>query len=151
MSEGKDYSDYIKHMSNLVSGLFFIGGFLLTIITLLITQLPDPSTLTTQLVLLFLLIFFNIVGFLAIYLTIDVIYFCKDIPPYSPKYRALNIVMFLAATFWGLAVAFLLLLLNLPYLTLASFILWILNFSLSYIFIWKPFQRYRKRHQLKNA
>lgn len=145
MSQEQDYSDYIKHMSNLVGGLFFIGGILLTVITLLITQLPDPSKLITQLVLLYLLIFFDIVGFLATYLTIDVIYLCKDVPPYSSKYRILNVSMFLVATFWGLAVTFLFLILNLTYLTVASFTLWILSFISSYILIWKPFQKYRKR------
>lgn len=140
----KDYSDYIKHMSNLVSGMFFIGGILLTVITLLLTQLPNPSTLMSQLVLFFLLVGFNLTGFLATYLTIDVIYLCKDIPPYSSKYRIINMLMFVVATFWGLSVTLLFVLFNLTYLALASLVVWTLTFTANYFLMWKPVQKFRK-------
>ena len=150
MSEKEnDYSDYIKHMSNLLSGIFFIGGILLTIITLLLTQIPDPSTLPAQATLFFLLIFFTLTCFLGTYLTIDGIHYCKKIPPYSSKYRLLNALMFLVATFWGLAVTFLFFLWELTFLTLASLVALVINFIVSYFTIWKPFQKFREATRQK--
>jgi hypothetical protein len=144
VSAEKDYSDYIKHMSNLVSGMLFTGGILLTVMTLLLTQIPDVSALPVQVALFFLTILFILTGFVAAYLTVDTIHFCKEIPPYSLKYRLINMLMFLVVDFWGLAVTFIFFAWNLTFLTLASFVMWALNFIASYIFIWKPFQKFRR-------
>jgi len=44
-----DYSDYIKHLSNLGGGLLFISGFMFTVITILLTQLPNLNSPQSQL------------------------------------------------------------------------------------------------------
>ncbi len=140
----KDYSNYIQHMSNLVGGMLFMTGILLTVITLLLTQIPDPSTLPTQVALFFLMILFSLTGFMGIYLTIDVIHYCKEIPPYQSRIRMLNLLSFLASGLWGLSVAILFFLWNLTYLALASLAVWALSLIAMYLTIWKPFQKWRK-------
>lgn len=144
VSVEQDYSDYIKHTSNLVSGMFFLGGILLTVMTLLLTQIPNVSALHVQVALFFLMVLFILTGFVATYLTVDTIHFRKEIPQYSLKYRIINMLMFLVVTFWGLAVTFIFFAWNLTFLTLASLVIWALNFIASYLFIWKPFQEFRR-------
>jgi len=40
----RDYSDYIKHLSNLGNVYSFLSGFMFTTITILLTQLPERSS-----------------------------------------------------------------------------------------------------------
>lgn len=145
MSENeRDYSDYIQHMSNVVSGLFALGGFIFTAITILLTQLPNPNTLQSQLVLLFLAVFFDLLMFVSSFSTVEMIYHCRDIPPLTRRIRFLNALLTLVANLSGFAVSLLFLLWNLTMPAIVSGLVW--GFLvIAIIFLeWKPFQEYRK-------
>jgi hypothetical protein len=77
----EDYSDYIKHMSN-ISGLgSVLAGFTLTTLTLLITLLPDPSQIPVQITLFFLASLFDTFMFLTGWTGFHLVYFCRRAPP----------------------------------------------------------------------
>lgn len=43
-TDKKDYSGYLKHVSNLIGMMSLFSGFMFTAYTILTTRLPDPST-----------------------------------------------------------------------------------------------------------
>ena len=79
--QAEDYRDYTNHLSNLAKGLIFILGFMFTVITILLTQLPNPGTLQNQVTLIFLSIIFHVTAFFAFLFTLEPIYYCKKLPP----------------------------------------------------------------------
>lgn len=50
---GGDYSDYVKHRSNLITIFVLLCGFTFTATTILVTRLPESGGVASQLVLLF--------------------------------------------------------------------------------------------------
>jgi len=132
-------------MSNLGSGLFFILGFMFTVITILLTRLPNLDTLQSQLILLFFTVVFNLVGFLAFLLTVEGIYFCRRVPPPSKRFTVINVLAFLVTILVGFIVTLLFLLWNLTFLVVASGVVWVLFVIAEFVFVWKPFQEHRKK------
>lgn len=143
-NNGKDYSDYIQHRSNVENGILFLAGFTFTAITILLTQLPDPNSLQPQLILLFLAVFFGLLFFVSGFSMVEMIYHCKDIPPLTRRIRFLNALLVLVANLSGFAVSLLFLLWNLTMLAMVSGIIWVFLIIANILFVWKPFQEYRK-------
>jgi len=146
-----DYSDYIKHLSNLGGGLLFISGFMFTVITILLTQLPNLNSLQSQLILFFFSVVFNLATFLAFFTTIEGIYYCKRLPPLSKRHAVINVLGLLITMMTGLTVTLLFLLWNLTFLVITSGIVWI-GFAISeFVFVWKPLTKYRKKFRSKKS
>jgi hypothetical protein len=140
----KDYSDYIKHLSNMGNMYSFLSGFMFTAITVLITRLPDPSSIMTQVVLFFMALMLDIFIFYMGNFYQGVIYLCKNVPSYSGRKSLFNLLSD-ASVILGLGGTTMLLFLlwNLTYLALAQTIAWVLTSIATYKSIFKPY--YKKK------
>ena len=154
MSENKkDYSDYISYASNFLIALSLFSGFTFASITILITQLPDPSQILIQATLLFLATMFYLFVFLSFYMIGCILHCVENVPPRTKLLGYGKVVSFLTAMsfpIWGVAVVLMFLFWNLVYLALASFIV-LLVFNIWGIFaIVKPnFEHLREMRSRK--
>ncbi len=143
-ADEKDYSDYIKHMSSFSSVISVFAGFTFTVLTLLITLLPDPSSIKAQVTFFFLAVLFDLSIFLVAWNTINNVYFCRNVPPLTKRLAMFNWLSFLCFNLSGLAIILVFLLSDLIYLTLASGIVWVLFIIAIFFFTWKPLMNFRK-------
>ena len=143
-TDEKDYSDYIKHMSSFNSEFTTLAGFAFTILTLLITLLPDPSSITAQVTFFFLAILFDLSIFLVAWNTINNIYFCRNVPPSTRGLKAFNWLTFLCFNLSGIPIILVFFLSNLIYLTIVSGGVWALGVIANFVFTYKPLLEYRK-------
>lgn len=147
-TDEKDYSDYIKHLSNLGSMLSFFSGFMFTSITILLTQLPDPTQIRAQVTLFFLAAMLDIFIFLMADSYQKVVYLCKNVPPYSGRITPTNLLMDISMILgFGGSTVLLFLLWNLIYLALAQVIAWALVTIAAYISTMKPFYKKPKHRK----
>lgn len=140
---GKSYSDYAQNLSNVMNGMLFFAGFILTVVAILLTSLPNPIAMQSQLILLFLAAVFYLTVFLAIFCLIEVTYHCENIPPLTRRKRMANALVFLTFLLIGLAFPLLFLLWGLTSLVIISGLIWLLFAVSIYLFIWAPFQKMR--------
>jgi hypothetical protein len=146
VSEGeKNYSDYVKHLSNLMSGMLFLAGFTFTVVTILLTRLPHLSSVQSQLILLFFTVFFYLLIFLASHFAIEVIYYCESIPPLSIQTKITNPLVVLVILLVGFALPLLFLLWELTSLATISGLIWVFFAIAIFLFVYMPFQRWRSR------
>jgi len=143
-ADEKDYSDYIKHMSSFNSVASVFAGFTFTILTLLLTQLPDPSSIMSQLTLFFLAVLFDLLAFLVSWNSINNIYFCRNVPPLTKRLAMFNWLSVLSYSLLGVPIVLMFLLWNLIYLALALAVVWALFIIATFIFTWKPLMDFRK-------
>ena len=144
--EDEDYSDYSRHINTSISGLTLISGFTFTAITLLLTRLDNPSSLGSQLMLLFLVILFYLNGFIGEHLGVETLYYCRRVPPQTQKIAVRTALMFLSFVLFGLAIPFMFLLFDLVYLSVVTVIIWFSVVLAVLVFVYKPLREYRKRH-----
>jgi hypothetical protein len=142
-SDDAEYSDYVKHASSINTLLALLCGFLFTAAAILLTRLQNPGSAKAQIGLLFLTCIFNIFLFL-LYFIVDMVRFCRNLPPYRNSDRAFNVIFFLVATLFNFSTTIMFLLWDLNYLALASAVLAVITTVAAYFFIWKPFQKIRK-------
>ncbi|MFX0167836.1 MAG: hypothetical protein ACFE89_09000 [Candidatus Hodarchaeota archaeon] len=139
-----DYSNYLIYLSRIsgVGGL--MAGFLFTVLTLLLTQLPLPATIQSQAILLFFNTLFlasiYLVGHMACLMT----YFCKNVPPMTPFIRAGYYLSLLFFVLSASSPTWLFFLWNLTHLTIASFILWIIFIVTVLNYIYRPLRHYKE-------
>ena len=146
MSESeKNYADYVKHLSNLMSGMLFLAGFTFTVVTILLTRLPDSSSVQSQLILLFFTVFFYLLIFLASHFAIEVIYYCESIPQLSIKTKITNTLVVLVILLVGFAFPLLFLLWELTLLATISSLIWTFFAIAIFLFVYVPFQKWRSR------
>jgi hypothetical protein len=140
----EDYSDYIKHLSNMGSMYAFLSGFMFTAITIVLTRLPDPTVLMAQCVLLFMGTMLSVFIFYMGNFFMAVVPLCKSRPSYSGQKSIFNIFSDISILL-GLSgsVVLLFLLWNLVYLALAQLIVWVFFAILTYRSLFKPFYRRR--------
>jgi len=143
-TDEEDYSDYIKYLSNVVSIFSFFAGFTLTTITLLITLLPDPSSIMSQLTLFFLAVLFDLSLFFMGCNVILVIYFCRNVPPLTKRLATITTLGTTVLQLGGIGIVLMFLLFDLIYLALASGVVWTLVVTATFIFTYKPLKEYRK-------
>jgi len=142
----KDYSDFVSHLSNLSGVLSLFCGFTFTSITILMTQLPDPSSILAQFTLFFFAVLFDLFLFSLTWTTISLIQFCEYVPFNMFQHSNIfNWLLFSLFGVWGLAVVLMFLLWNLFYLALASGIVWTLLVITGFILLWKPFQEFYRK------
>ena len=127
----EEYIEYVKDLSRTrVTMLSLFSGFTFTAIVLLPNQLPDPSSLISQLTLLFLVVLFDFCVFLLAWQTVIVVgtgtYKIRN-PPARAKWEltVFNLLLFIFFILWGWSVVLMFLLWNLYYLALVSGVLWV--------------------------
>ena len=106
MAEKKQtYAQYVKNLSSVrVTMLSLLSGFTFTTITLLLKELPDPSSTISNIALLFLTIIFDLLLFLLgwqIYIVIG-LQEVRDPPSHSRwELSAFNGILLLVFYMWG--------------------------------------------------
>jgi hypothetical protein len=87
-STDADYSAYISYHAMASNTFSLFMGFTFTAIVLLLTRIPDPSQIRIQTVLFFLVLLFQVLGYL-LFEEEAVIAYCVKIAPQLPRdYRA---------------------------------------------------------------
>ena len=140
---GKSYSDYAQNLSNVMNGMLFFAGFTFTVVTILLTSLPNLRTMQSQFTLLFLTAIFYLTIFIAIFLEIEVAYYSENVPPLTRRIRIANALLFLTFLMIGLAFPLLFLLWDLTSLATISGLIWLLFAVSVFLFIFRPFQKWR--------
>lgn len=130
-----------------MSGMLFLAGFTFTVITLLLTRLPDLYNVQSQLILLFFTVFFYMLIFLACHFAIEVIYYCECTPPLSRSTKITNALVVLVILLVGFAAPLIFLLWNLTALAFTSCLVWSFFAAAIFFFIYMPFQRWRRHRR----
>jgi len=140
----KDYSDYIKHLSNVMSIMTLLSGFLFTAYTLLITRLPDPSSITAQSTLLVVSIYLSMCTYCLATFAEGSVACCRNMPPLTRNVAATNLLfLFTGTTAMATAVILMSLLWSLTYLALAQIIQWVFYVVAIYLFVIRHNERAR--------
>lgn len=142
----KDYADYIKHISNILNSLSLLSGFMFTVITVLVTRLPDLDSVPSQSMLLVAAVFLDIFMFLfGNYLFLSTQY-CK-MPPLTRRMGILNLLLLASTTpAMGIVTVGIFFVYHLTYLGLTQLAIWAI-FSLAlYVYAIRPFLEQRKTH-----
>lgn len=140
----KDYSTYMGWMQGQKGTYAFICGFTFTAITLLIINLPNPNDVSSQLIMLFLTVVFDLLLYLILLIGAECLKFCKDIPPYDKSSRFCNTLSNLSFVLWGFSIPLIFLLWKLTYLAISSTIIYIIFIAISNFTIIKIVKQYRK-------
>ncbi len=150
MTESEErYSDYLSLVSNINSMAAVFAGFIITILTLLLTQLP-PTSLSDaiiQLILLFLALLFHFWVFLVGVNLIGAFLTVRTIPS-SVKTSARSIPIFIIA-YWamGMAIPLLFLIWALFLLAILATAIWTLFFIVSILAQYEPLKEYRSARE----
>ena len=139
----KDYSDYIQHGSNTNSMLSLLCGFTFAAFTILLAQLPDPSSILSQITLFFIAALFYVFLTELAWMHLQTIRLCRNVPPASRGLNTFNLVNTLSYMGLELTVVLMLLIWNLNYLALATGIMWVI-LAIFNIGIVRVFLEYRK-------
>jgi len=143
-TDEKDYSNYIKHLSNVMSIMTLTSGFLFTAYTILITRLPDPSSITAQSTLLVLSIYLSICTYCLATFAESSVTYCRNMPPMTRNIAATNLLfLFAGTTSMATAVILMSLLWHLTYLAFAQIIQWVFYATAIYLFIIRRNERAR--------
>jgi hypothetical protein len=122
------YAQYVKNLSSVrVTMLSLLSGFTFTTITILLNQLPDPSSTMSNIALLFLTVIFDLLLFLLGWQTYIVIglYNVRDPPPHSRwELSAFNGILLLVFYMWGASPVLIYLIWNLYTLAIVSSVVW---------------------------
>ena len=110
----KDYSDYIQYMSGAVSFISLLGGFTFAAFTILLTELPNPSSIVSQFTLFILAaLFYIFIMSLIPWAQLSIVPLCKNLPTKSKgrdtfnflllsSYMGLGTTMVLMPLIWNL-------------------------------------------------
>ena len=124
----EEYCEYVKTISGTrVTALSLFSGFTFSAITILLNQLPDPSSLISQFTLFFLVVVFDLCLFLLAWQIIIAIgmYNVRKAPARSVwELSVFNLLLEIVFILWGWSVVLMFLLRNLHYLALVSGVLW---------------------------
>ncbi len=137
----KDYSQYTKHLSTMISASALLAGFIFTIITLLLTQLSIPilSSGLTQIALIVLYTLFELMLFLIFNLILMSFSFVSPIPPRSKHIWATNVLWSSSIVATGFLPILLFLLWGLIFTVLLTLFIWIFFFVAAMVIFLRPF------------
>ena len=135
-----DYSQYTRHLSTMTSASALNAGFIFTILTLLLTQLPYALlyTVLAQIVLIFLYTLFMILIYVIVSLIMMSSFLTRPFPARSKKTWSINVLWSGSISVTGVIPILLFLLWNLNFLVYAALIIWICFFLISIVSFWKP-------------
>ncbi len=133
----KDYSDYIKHRSNVFHVLILFCGFTFTTITLLITLLPHLNSFLVQFTLFYLAV---VLGLFLLLIEFNLAYvpiYCKNLPPLTLGQRLFNNLFHVCQMLWIGGVVLMFLISGLDILAIMTAVAYIIIALVAYIYIWK--------------
>jgi hypothetical protein len=142
--EKKDYSDYISFLVNGVNIASLFAVFTFTVITLLVTQLPDPSLFIAQVILFFLALIFELLLLIIGWSFWYILYFCEYVPPMTGTAKFASLFAFAMYQMFGIVIVLMFLLLNLAPLAFAAFLMWLIFLVLVYVFNYRPLTRFKE-------
>jgi hypothetical protein len=140
----KDYSEYIQILSHTGSILALLSGFTFTAFTILLTLLPNPSSIASQFTLVFLAALFYLFMTLLTWGSPTMMRHSKNIPPLSKGMSTFNSLVFLGYVGLESVMVLMPFVWNLIYVALAIGVLLAVFIILTNIYIWKPLGEYRK-------
>jgi len=133
---GKSYPEYAQNLSNVMNGMFFFSGFTFTVVAILLTSLPNPKALQSQLTLLFLTAIFYLTVSIAFLLLVEVTFYV-EMPPLREHGSIVNALIFLTFLLIGLTFPLLFLLWDLTLLAIISGLMWLIFDIYIYLFVFK--------------
>lgn len=139
----KDYSEYIQILSHTGGILALLSGFTFTAFTILLTLLPNPSSIASQFTLVFLAALFYLFMTLLTWGSPTMMRYSK-IPPLSKGVSTFNSLVFLGYVGLESVMVLMPFVWNLIYVALAIGVLLAVFIILTNIYIWKPLREYRK-------
>jgi len=143
--DGKSYADYAQNLSNVMNGMLFFAGFTFTVVAILLTSLPHPKALQSQLTLLFLTVIFYLTLFIAFSFLIRVTFYI-EMPPLREHAEIMNALIFLTFLLIGLTFPLLFLLWGLTLLAFISGVIWLIYcLSIFYFVFTEKIEKDRKR------
>jgi hypothetical protein len=142
-TENPDYSDYMRFMSNIsrIGALF--AGFDFTVITLVLTRLPQPESILVQATLFAMSVLFYFLIFLVGWSGMLHVYLCRGVLPLTPRLRAFAVLAFAVHLLICVPPFLLFFLWQLFPLAWATVFCWIVFAVASVVYIWKPVTRFR--------
>jgi hypothetical protein len=146
----KDWSDYISHRSNLINIFALLCGFTFTAITILVTRLPEPNSLSSQLILLFSSTLLDLFVILLLLNTLNIFNYIQRIPQPTRTTNIISILSVVSIGLWGYLLPFVFLLLNLTLIGYTATVIWTSILLLGVAFIWKPFEQRRRKPPADN-
>ena len=161
MSEPELEEEFYTYLFNLssvrASVLTFLSGFTFTVITLVLNQIPDLTSVISQMTLFFLALLFEFFLFLSAWqMTIIIgcaptrIVYAAYGRVFKREVATFSLLMFLGLSLLGMSVILMFLLWNLLYLALASGVVWILFIVTTSSIIRKSIKRTRVRIEGKS-
>jgi hypothetical protein len=133
---GKSYPEYAQNLSNVMNGMLFFAGFTFTVVAILLTSLPNPQALQSQLTLLFLTAVFYLTLFIAFFFLVRVTFYV-EMPPLRRSSGLVNLLVFLAFLLIGLTFPLLFLLWDLTFLATISVLIWLIFGISIFLFVFK--------------
>ena len=141
-AESSDYSDYLRHMSSICRIGALFAGFDFTVVTLLLSRLPDPSTVLAQITLYAMSVLFYVLVFLVGWSGMLHIYLCRRVPPMTPQLGAFAVMAFGAHVLICVPLILMFFLWHLPVLASVTLLTWMGFAIASVVYIWRPLTRF---------
>jgi len=141
----KDYSGFLRHMSNSIYIISIFAGFTMTTLVIFITRFSDPSPILIQATLFLLYFLICLFTFLLLYIHVAGFHFMKDIPPLTRGSRMIIFLEVLGVSLFGVVVNLIFVSFNLTGLALASFVMWGVFTILGYV-VTKPAMEIREKY-----
>lgn len=144
MSESEEkYSAYMAFYNIVTTVDALFAGFIFTAITLLLTQLPDPTQISMQVTFLFLTMILNVNMYMLSWNT-GAVSNCIRLAPELPKAwwrwnKTRTVLTLVSEIGLGLAVSLMFLIWGMIYLALASVLVLALFEIFAYVSITKPY------------
>jgi hypothetical protein len=147
----EDYSDYVKHRSNLITIFVLLCGFTFTATTFLVTQLPQRGSFSSQLILLFSDFLLDLFVFLLLLNTVNIFFYIEKIPEPTRTTNFISLMSAVSIGLWGFLLPSIFFLFDLTLLALVSTAMWAFILVSGIVIIWKPFEQRRRKIPARNA
>jgi hypothetical protein len=144
VESSSDYSDYLKHVSTISGITALFAGFDFTVLTLLLTRLPDPSSVPAQITLYAMSVLFLILIYLVAWTGMLLMYLCRRVPPMTPRLRASTVLLFGTHLSVGAPVFLMFFLWKMTVLASVTLLTWIAFAIASYVYLWRPLTRFKQ-------
>lgn len=124
-------------------------GFMFTAYTILITQLPDTNSNTSQFTLYAISTFLGIFLVLLGYFIMTAMFYCRNFPALTKENEIVNATFLVSITFaMGVVTTAMSFLWDLTYLAVIQIVTWIILYVVVYLIIIKPsYQYFRSRRR----
>jgi hypothetical protein len=125
-----------------ITALF--AGFDFTVITLLLTRLPDPRSVPAQITLYAMAVLFLVLIFLVAWSGMMLMYLCRRVPPMTPQLLGFSVVAFGVHLSVCVPVFLMFFLWQLMVLASVTLLTWMAFAITSYVYLWRPLTRFKQ-------